>query len=60
MRPCQSHVPAGQVAGHLQRAGHAAVDGAGAVPAGDTEGVGSLIQTSWRAVKVELGGLDAH
>ena len=30
---------AGRVPGHLQRAGHAALDGAGAVPAGDTGGV---------------------
>ncbi len=30
----------GCVSGYLQRAEHAALDGAGAVPAGDTKGVG--------------------
>ena len=39
-RPRQSDHLAGRVAGNLQRIGHAAFDGAGAVPAGDTRGVG--------------------
>ena len=38
-RPRAGHVPAGRVSGHLQRVGHAALDGAGAVAAGDIEGV---------------------
>ncbi len=38
-RTCQSQCIAGRVAGHLQRAGHAALDGTGVVPAGDTAGV---------------------
>ena len=38
-RPREGHVVAGGVVGHLQRAGHAAPNGAGAVPAGDSEGV---------------------
>ena len=38
-RPREGHVPAGRVLGYLQRVGHAAADGAGAVQAGDIEGV---------------------
>ena len=38
-RPTESHVPAGRVPGHLQRARHAALNGAGAVATGYPEGV---------------------
>ena len=38
-RPGEGHVPAGRVAVHIQRAGHAALDGTGAVQAGDLDGV---------------------
>ena len=38
-RPDQGHVPAGRVPGHLQRIGHEAADGAGAVAAGNFGGV---------------------
>ena len=37
--PKEGHVPAGGVPGQLQRTRDEAVDGAGAVPAGDTGGV---------------------
>ena len=37
----------GRVLGHFQRTGHAAFDGAGLVPAGDTEGLTSLCHP-WR------------
>ena len=39
-RPGKGHVPAGRVTGHLQGIGHAALEGAGAVPAGDFGSVG--------------------
>ena len=38
--PLLSHVTTGRVPGHLQR--HAALDGAGAVPAGDIESLGAV------------------
>jgi len=34
---------AGRIPGHLQRGGHAPIDGAGIVTAGDTEGVGGWV-----------------
>ncbi len=36
-RQGEGHVPAGRVPGHLQRVGHAATDGTGAVQAGHTK-----------------------
>ena len=38
-RPRKGHVPAGRFPGHLQRAGHEAVDGAGAVQARHPQGL---------------------
>ena len=40
--PIQGGLPDRRVADHLQRAGHAAIDGAGFVPAGDIGGLGRL------------------
>ena len=39
LREHEGHVPAGRIPGHLQRVGHEALDGAGAFPAGNIEGL---------------------
>ncbi len=44
----EAAAPARRVVGHLQRAGHAALDGAGAVPAGDIESLASGIIEGFR------------
>ncbi len=40
----EGHVPAARIAGHHQRAGHEALDGAGPVQEGNTESVNHLTQ----------------
>ena len=52
MATFQSHRPTGRVAGHLQRVGHAALDGAGAVAAGDTKGVEAVIDDVSRFIEI--------
>ena len=50
-RPREGDVPAGRVPGHLRRAGHAPLDGAGAFAARDIESLaGSPVPSAWRRI----------